>query len=124
MIAAPGYVTDRSLTEISGGAWYEGAQDLSPAERELHPHDLWNPYPLVQDVLGDSREEMIVWGRHALVIGTPARGTGATSLRDNQAYRARSVNQAFNRAGIYFDFRATDPGAARLAAGARTDPRS
>ena len=124
MIAAPGFVTDRSLTEISAGAWYEGAQDLSPAERELHPHDLWNPYPLVQDVLGDSREEMIVWGRHALVIGTPARGTGAASLRDNRAYQARGVNQAFNRAGIYFDFRATDPGAARLATGTGTGPRS
>jgi hypothetical protein len=32
-------------------------------------------------VLGDSREEIIVWGRHALVIGTLARGTGCATIR-------------------------------------------
>jgi hypothetical protein len=107
MIGATGVVTDSSLTEVSAGAWYEGAQNVSPAERQAHPHDVWNAYPIVQDVLGDGREEMIVWGRHALVVGTSARGTGAASLRGSRAYQARSVNQAFNRAGIYFDFRSS-----------------
>ena len=124
MIGAVGVVTGRSLTEVSAGTWYEGAQDLSPAERELHPHDLWNPYPIVQDVLGDGREEMIVWGRHALVIGTPVRGIPAPSLRDVRAYQARGVNQAFNRAGLHFDFRATGPGTARAALRTQTVPSS
>jgi hypothetical protein len=124
MIAATGIVTDASLAEISDRAWYEGAQSVSLTVREAHPHDVWNAYPLVQDVLGDGREEMIAWGRHALVVGTPAVGASAASLRGGRAYEARGINQAFNRAGIYFDFRATDPGTARLATGTGTDPRS
>ena len=124
MIGARGVVTNLALTETSAAGWYEGAQGLSPAERELHSHDVWNPYPIVQDVVGDGREEMIVWGRHALVIGTPARGTEAPSLRGNQAYEARGVNQAFNRAGIHFDFRANDFGAARVASGGGRGPPS
>jgi hypothetical protein len=117
MIGARGVVTDSSLAKLSAGAWYEGAQSVSTAERQAHPHDVWNAYPIVQDVLGDGREEMIVWGRHALVVGTSARGAGAASPRGNRAYQVRGVNQAFNRAGIYFDFRTTEPGAARVVSG-------
>jgi hypothetical protein len=114
-IGTRGVVTDASLAELSSGAWYESAQSLGALERGLHPHEVWNPYPLVQDVLGDGREEMIVWGRHALVIGTPAQGAAAPSLRDDRAYQARGVNQAFNRAGIHFDFRAAGSTAAPAA---------
>lgn len=115
MIASTGVVTDASLAEISGRAWYAGAQRLSWSERQLHDHEIWNPYPIVHDVLGDGREEMIVWGRHALVVGTPTRGSGAPLLRDNRAYQLRGINQAFNRAGLYFDFRREAPGAAPVA---------
>ena len=124
MIAMEGIVTDLLLTQISDGAWYAGAQSLTSAERQLHPHEMWNPFPFVQDVLGDAREEMIVWGRHALVVGTPTRGTSAAWLRDDRAYQLRGVNQAFNRSGLYFDFRASDPGAARVASSIATGPPS
>ena len=124
MIAMEGLVADRSLAEISDAGWYAGAQDLSPDERQLHAHNIWNPFPFVSDVLGDAREEMIVWGRHALVVGVPVRGAGAASLRGERAYQLRGVNQSFNRSGIHFDFRATDRGAARVAAGIATGPPS
>jgi hypothetical protein len=117
MIAGRGVVTDLSLAETSDDAWYVDAQSLSGHERQLHPHEIWNPYPIAQDVVGDAREEMIVWGRHALVVGTPGRGAGAASLRDDRAYQLRGVNQAFNRAGLYFDFRATEPGVMAAASG-------
>ncbi|HZA68050.1 MAG TPA: hypothetical protein VE592_13940 [Geminicoccaceae bacterium] len=115
MIAGRGVATDLSLTETSNDAWYVGAQGLSGNERGLHPHEIWNPHPIVQDVLGDAREEMIVWGRHALVVGTPVRGAGGASLRGHRAYQLRGVNQAFNRAGLYFDFRTTELDEAQIA---------
>jgi hypothetical protein len=124
MIAMEGIVTDLSLVEISDGAWYAGAQNLSSSERRLHLHNVWNPFPSVQDVLGDAREEMIVWGRHALVVGTTARGAGAGPLRADRAYLLRGVNQAFNRSGLYFDFRTTRPGTARVASGVAAGPPS
>jgi hypothetical protein len=124
VVASTGIVTELPLTDVSGRIryWYADAQTLSSEEQQLHPHESWNPYPIVQDVLGDSREEMIVWGRHTLVVGTPTSGTGATSLRGNRAYQVRGVNQAFNRAGLFFDFRTIEPGPTHVASGSTASP--
>ena len=124
MIGWEGLITDASLAVISDAAWYADAQDLSPEERQLHAHNVWNPFPFVQDVLGDAREEMIVWGRHALVVGVPVRGAGAASLRGERAYQLRGVNQSFSRSGIHFDFRAPEADSGWAASDVATGPSS
>ena len=55
--------------------WYWGLQDLTPAERDLPPRDQWTIAPLVVDLDGDGRDEIVTWGRRRLVVGS-LRGDG------------------------------------------------
>jgi hypothetical protein len=52
--------------------WYWGLQDLTPAERDLDPREQWSRNPFAFDLDGDGRDELVVWGRRKLVVGTRA----------------------------------------------------
>jgi hypothetical protein len=92
-------------------AWYRNRQTLSSVEQSYHPNWQWQPASRVMDILGDSREELIAFGLHKLVVGdhsTPLANP-PQSLRDKRAYKLRSQAQTFvGRAGIYYNFQEAD----------------
>jgi hypothetical protein len=49
--------------------WYWDQQELSESEQQLLAEEKWSFTPLVFDINGDGRDEIITWGRHAFVIG-------------------------------------------------------
>lgn len=51
-------------------SWYWGLQSLAPEERELSAYDQWTNAPVVVDLDGDGRDEMITWGRRLIVVGS------------------------------------------------------
>jgi hypothetical protein len=51
-------------------SWYWGLQTLTPAERDLSVYDQWTNAPVVVDLDGDGRDEMITWGRRLIVVGS------------------------------------------------------
>lgn len=63
-------------------------------------------YPAVYNVLGDSRDEIIVWSKSAVLIGTNPKTPSKTgpSFRNNKAYKLRHVNKAVNRSSLYFSY--------------------
>ncbi|MDF1586039.1 hypothetical protein [Marinimicrococcus flavescens] len=69
-----GWVMDWAGTVLLRPDWYRPLQELDAAERSLHRFDQWSPFAVTGDLLGDAREEMIVWGRHVLVVGRLAGG--------------------------------------------------
>jgi hypothetical protein len=71
----------------------------------------WQPYSIGMDVLGDGREEIIVWSNTQLVVGqnmdTPAGPV--PSLRSLRSYKLRYANRYLNRSPMYFDFKEEIP---------------
>lgn len=53
-------------------SWYWGLQKLYPEEQDLMSYDKWTNAPVVVDLDGDGRDEMITWGRRLLVVGSLA----------------------------------------------------
>jgi hypothetical protein len=53
-----------------GTGWYEAQQNLTAKEKRLGAPDKWSFTPLVFDIDRNGRDEIITWGRRALVIGT------------------------------------------------------
>jgi hypothetical protein len=52
--------------------WYWGLQELTAAERDLDPREQWSRNPFAFDLDDDGRDELVVWGRRKLVVGTRA----------------------------------------------------
>lgn len=69
MVAWFGQVIDRVGRLRLSTAWYWSRQSLGAGERSLSPFDVWTSAPVIVDLDGDGRDEMITWGRHAMVIG-------------------------------------------------------
>jgi hypothetical protein len=68
-VAAFGYlIGDTGAIRLDTG-WYWGQQQLTANERNLIAEEQWTFNPLVFDLNRDGRDEIVVWGRHALVIG-------------------------------------------------------
>lgn len=64
-------------------------------------------YSLSMDVLGDPREEILVWNREQLIIGTSTRKLDKqlSSFRDERGYRrVYSANRYLNRGARFFDY--------------------
>jgi hypothetical protein len=61
-------------------SWYWRLQTLTPDERDLSAYDQWTNAPVVVDLDGDGRDEMITWGRRLIVVGslTPAASGART----------------------------------------------
>lgn len=51
-------------------AWYWNLGRLTALEKLLDVRDQWARSPFAFDLDNDGRDELIVWGRHALVVGT------------------------------------------------------
>jgi hypothetical protein len=62
-------VDDAGRRRLTTG-WYWGLQDLTPAEQKLDPREKWASNPFAFDLDNDGRDELIVWGRRKLVVGT------------------------------------------------------
>jgi hypothetical protein len=52
--------------------WYWGLQELTPEEEDLDPREQWSRNPFAFDLNNDGRDELVVWGRRKLVVGTLA----------------------------------------------------
>jgi hypothetical protein len=52
--------------------WYWGLQRLTPEEEDLDPRAQWSRNPFAFDLDRDGRDELVVWGRRRLAVGTLA----------------------------------------------------
>ena len=68
-VAAFGYLIGDSGSIRLGTGWYWDQQQLTSDEQALIEEEKWTFNPLVFDLNRNGRDEIIVWGRHALVIG-------------------------------------------------------
>jgi hypothetical protein len=75
-LATFGQVVDRRGRVRLGTGWYWGLQGLTAAEQRLDPRDQWTRTPFAFDLDDDGRDELVVWGRRKLVVGTLAAGAG------------------------------------------------
>ncbi|MFP4141155.1 MAG: hypothetical protein ACLFVH_11175 [Phycisphaerae bacterium] len=68
----------------------------------------WHPYPIVTDLIGDSREEIVMWGVDEIVVGQnvakPQVKLGK-SWKNDREYNLRVRNRCLNRASQFFDYR-------------------
>lgn len=68
----------------------------------------WHPYPIVTDLIGDSREEIVMWGVDEIVIGQnvakPPVKLGKSWTNDRE-YQLRVRNRCLNRASQFFEYR-------------------
>lgn len=69
LVTAFGQVVDGRGRLRLGTDWYWDLQPLSAAERALSPYMQWSSAPLVVDLDGDGRDELVTWGRRLMVIG-------------------------------------------------------
>ena len=69
-MAAFGQVVDREGRRRLTVGWYWGLQRLTAAEEELDPREQWSRNPFAFDLDDDGRDELVVWGRRKLVVGT------------------------------------------------------
>lgn len=54
--------------------WYWNLQTLTPAEQAVtDPATKWTRTPFAFDLDNDGRDELVVWGRHKLIVGTLAQ---------------------------------------------------
>lgn len=68
-----GQVVDASGRLRLDTSWYWNRQRLTRKERRMSPYDQWTSAPVIVDLNGDGRDEMITWGRRAIVIGSRGR---------------------------------------------------
>jgi hypothetical protein len=71
-VAGFGQVVDGRGRRRLDTSWYWGLQDLTPAEEKLDPRERWSRNPFAFDLDDDGRDELVVWGRRKLVVGTRA----------------------------------------------------
>ena len=69
-LTAFGQVVDQEGRLRLSTAWYWNRQALTAAERDLGVADQWARSPLAFDLNNDGRDELIVWGRRKLIVGT------------------------------------------------------
>ena len=69
-VAGFGQVVDKQGQRRLDTTWYGGLQDLTLEEQSLVPPEQWSRNPFAFDLDGDGRDELIVWGRHRLVVGS------------------------------------------------------
>lgn len=72
LVAWFGQVIDEKGRIRLDTSWYWGLQTLSPEEQNLSSYDQWTNAPVVVDLDGDGRDEMITWGRRLIVVGSLA----------------------------------------------------
>jgi hypothetical protein len=65
-----GQVVDQHGRRRSGTSWYWDLQRPTAEEALLDPREQWARTPFAFDLDNDGRDELIVWGRHKLVVGT------------------------------------------------------
>lgn len=65
-----GQVVDRNGRLRLGASWYWNLQQLTQRERGLPTDDLWASRPFAFDFTNDGRDELVVWGRHKIIVGT------------------------------------------------------
>jgi len=100
VLASSADVYDKTGNVILNRNWYYESKGSG-----LHPHWQWQCQPFTQDILGDSREEILIWSRDCIVVGESQTGQGhSVSYRNNRNYRIRG-QLSKNRAGLNFDFR-------------------
>ena len=64
------WASDRQGRRRLDTSWYWGLQELTPAEERLDPREQWSRNPFAFDLDDDGRDELVVWGRRKLVVGT------------------------------------------------------
>jgi hypothetical protein len=69
-LTAFGQVVDQEGRLRLSTAWYWNRQALIAAERDLGVADQWARSPFAFDLNNDGRDELIVWGRRKLIVGT------------------------------------------------------
>ena len=69
-VTAFGQVVDRDGRRRLTTTWYWGLQRLTPMERSLDPREQWSRNPFAFDLDNDGRDELVVWGRRKLIVGT------------------------------------------------------
>lgn len=69
LVGAFGDVMDRFGNVRLSRSWYWNQQTLSATEAKLAPPYQWASRPLVYDVDGDGREEIVTWGRRSILVG-------------------------------------------------------
>jgi hypothetical protein len=74
-------VVDRQGCRRLDTSWYWGLQELTPAEERLDPREQWSRNPFAFDLDDDGRDELVVWGRRKLVVGTLAAGSQEARAR-------------------------------------------
>ena len=67
-----GQVVDGSGRLRLDTGWYWNLQPLRGKDRRLSPFEQWTSAPVVLDLDGDGRDELITWGRYAIVVGARA----------------------------------------------------
>jgi hypothetical protein len=67
-----GQVVDQHGRRRSGTFWYWDLQRPTAEEALLDPREQWARTPFAFDLDDDGRDELIVWGRRKLVVGTLA----------------------------------------------------
>ena len=69
-VAGFGQVVDGKGQRRLDTSWYWGLQQLEPEEEALDPREQWSRNPFAFDLDDDGRDELVVWGRRNLVVGT------------------------------------------------------
>jgi hypothetical protein len=80
-VAGFGQVVDRQGRRRLDTSWYWGLQELTPAEERLDPREQWSRNPFAFDLDDDGRDELVVWGRRKLIVGTLAAGSQEARAR-------------------------------------------
>lgn len=70
MVAWFGQVIGRDGRLRLDESWYWGLQRLTGDEVKLSSYNQWTNEPVVVDLNGDGRDEMITWGRRLIVVGS------------------------------------------------------
>ena len=66
-----GFVWNRDGRTILNRDWYFGLKGTSVALTGKRDYDRWAPFPVLFDVDGDGKKELIVWGQSLIVVGKP-----------------------------------------------------
>lgn len=71
-LASFGQVIDERGRRRLDTSWYWNLQRLTAAEKRLPIRERWARNPFAFDFDNDGRDELVVWGRHKLIVGTRA----------------------------------------------------
>ena len=103
VLGSRGNVYKGDGSRILTNAWFKNLGLFTASENGLADPLKWNPYLFAADMMGDEREEIVVWGRHVLIIGGFENGT--PSIRGDKAYQMRLSGHRNQIRGVdYYDF--------------------